>query len=300
MKKHKQSAQVVALGVFDGVHLGHQALLRALTGLAKRTKSQPIALTFLDHPEHVIRKSKPIPYLLPRQQTFELLLDLGADEVHFLPFTKAFSRQSPLEFIYWLLLRYNLKGVVVGTNFRFGKGAKGNVALLKREGERLDFKVVAVPPVKRLGGVVSSSRIRELLQTGKVEQANQLLGRPYELDGLVAHGKHVGHKIGFPTANLSQIPQVLPKDGVYACLVPIGKRVYRAGMNLGHRPTFKDDDHHRSAEVHMVGYKGNLYGKSLSVRLMKYLRPEIKFKTPDLLAKQIFEDLCVVLSLKVK
>jgi riboflavin kinase / FMN adenylyltransferase len=292
---------VIAIGVFDGVHKGHQALLKALTGLAQRRRAKSVALTFGDHPEDVLSGGPKVPFLLPRTETFHLLKHHGACEVRLIPFTRVFARKTPAQFIQWLQGRFKIVGIVVGNDFRFGKGAQGNVAYLRSEGSRLGFEVLAVSPVKRKGKVVSSSRIRDLLMAGRIKDANDLLGRPYELDGVVVHGKHVGHHIGFPTANLGQIPQVLPRDGVYACIVPIGGKKYRAAMNLGRRPTFKDDDHHRTAEVHLLGYKGEeLYGKPMRVWLMDYLRPERKFLSIAALARQIKSDIGRVMGINIQ
>jgi riboflavin kinase / FMN adenylyltransferase len=288
---NKGKSIVVTIGVFDGVHLGHQALIRRTTAWARKLKASSLALTFRDHPMHVLRGGPFIPFLLPRKATFDLLKEKGIGKVHVLEFTRAFSRKSPEQFVQWLCRLGNLKGVVVGRNFRFGQGAKGDVRLLTELGERYGFQVRALKPVRRDGRVVSSSRIRDLLAEGKTEGANRLLGRTYFIEGEVVHGKHVGHKIGFPTANLKAIPHYLPKDGVYACRVELGGRSYRAGMNLGKRPTFRDDDHHRQAEVHLLRYCGKLYGKRMRVYLLKYLRPERKFPTPARLVAQIKKDL---------
>ena len=194
----------------------------------------------------------------------------------------------------WLRAKGHLKGVVVGENFRFGKGAQGDVKLLIQLGQRYGFAVKVVKPVRLQGKVVSSSRIRETLALGKTELANRMLGRPYSIDGLVIHGKQVGRRIGFPTANLKVKEDLLPKDGVYACAVKLGTKFYRAGMNLGRRPTFKDDNHHRHAEVHLLHYYGRLYGKQMRVHLLGYVRPEKKFASSVLLVKQIKKDLAKI------
>jgi riboflavin kinase / FMN adenylyltransferase len=282
---------VLTIGVFDGVHRGHQALLRETVRLARKLKARPEALTFLDHPQHVLKGGPRIPFLLPRPETFRLLRRGGALRVHALEFTRAFSRKSPEEFVRWLGTLGRIRGVVVGRNFRFGKGAAGNAALLEKIGKSLGFAVRAVEPVRVGGGPVSSSRIRECLAGGKTAEANRMLGRPYAIEGEVIHGKHVGHQIGFPTANLGAIREFLPRDGVYACAVAVGSRWYRAGMNLGQRPTFGDDDHHRRAEVHLLHYYGRLYGRRMRVHLVKYLRPERKFPSSRALVRQIQKDL---------
>lgn len=285
---------VLTIGVFDGVHLGHQALLRRAVQLAKRLKARPEALSFHDHPMHVLKRGPRIPFLLPRGETFHLLRQKGASKVHVLRFTPVFSHKSPEQFVQWLCGLGKLKGIVVGENFRFGKGAKGDVALLRVLGKKMGFEVGVVPAVKIGGKIVSSSSVRQLLADGKTETANRMLGRPYAIEGEVVHGRHVGHRIGFPTANLHAVKQFLPKDGVYACAVRLGTRIYRAGMNLGKRPTFYDDNHQRQAEVHLLHYYGKLYGKQMTVYLLQYLRPEKKFPSTQALVKQIQKDLVQV------
>jgi len=282
---------VITIGVFDGVHLGHQALVRNTVMLGKKLRALPIAVTFHDHPMHVLRGSPHIPFLLPRPATFQLLERNGIHHVKVLKFTRAFSQKTPEQFVRWLQGLGNLKAIVVGEDFRFGRNAKGDVRFLKTLGAHWGFEVLPVRSIRRSGGVVSSSRIRELLSRGKTHLANQLLGKPYAIEGEVVHGKHVGHKIGFPTANLAHVAEFLPKDGVYACAVRLAGRYYHAAMNLGKRPTFQDDNHHRQAEVHILHYYGQLYGKRMRVYLLQYLRPERKFSSPDLLVRQIRKDL---------
>lgn len=285
---------VLTIGVFDGVHLGHQALLQRAVRMAKGLKAKAEALTFHDHPAHVLRGGSRIPFLLPRLETFHLLKRKGAAHVHILRFTRAFSKKSPEQFVQWLMRLGMVKGIVVGENFRFGQGAKGDVACLEELGPKYGFKVEAVKPVKIEGRVVSSSQIRQSLADGKTGIANRMLGRPYAIEGEVVHGRHMGHRIGFPTANLHAVKQFLPKDGVYACAVKLGNKFYRAGMNLGKRPTFQEDKHHRQAEVHLLHYYGKLYGKQMKVYLLKYLRPEKKFPSTQALVKQIQKDLTIV------
>ncbi len=282
---------VATIGVFDGVHLGHQALLRETAKMASRLRSKPMAFTFQDHPLHVLRGGSRIPFLISRQKAYRLLKTSGLSKVQVLSFTPAFSRLSPEKFIQRLQRIGRLKGIVVGENFRFGRNAQGDVELLEKLGKKAGFKVKALKAVRVRGQVVSSSRIRKYLAEGKTSLANRMLGWTYNISGEVVHGKHLGHKIGFPTANLSHIREFLPKDGVYACGLKLSGMYYKAGMNLGKRPTFKDDDHHRQAEVHILHYNRKIYGKKLRISLLEYLRPEMKFKSSDLLARQIKKDL---------
>jgi riboflavin kinase/FMN adenylyltransferase len=282
---------VITIGVFDGVHLGHQALLKEIIRLSKKYKAQPQVLTFHDHPAHVLRGGPRVPFLLNRSGTFELLRAKGAKEVHVVRFDKKFSQKSPEQFVQWLRAKGNLKAVVVGENFRFGHKAQGDVLYLTFLGKKYGFEVRGMKPVKLRGQIVSSSRIREALAQGKTKLANQMLGQPYSIEGLVVHGKELGRRIGFPTANLKVAEELLPKDGVYATAVKLGNKYYRAGMNLGRRPTFKNDDHHRQAEVHLMHYYGKLYGKTMRVYLLDYVRPEKKFASTPLLIRQIKKDL---------
>ena len=248
---------------------------------------------------HVLKGGPRIPFLLPRHETFKLLKKRGT-RLHVLNFTRAFSKKNPEQFVQWLGGLGKLKGIVVGENFRFGQGAKGDITALKSLGKKYGFKVEKVKAVRIKGKVVSSSLIRQLLAGGKTELANLMLGRPYSIKGEVVHGRHVGHKIGFPTANLHAVKQYLPQDGVYACAVKLAGKYYRAGMNLGKRPTFQDDDHHRQGEVHILNYYGGLYGKQMRVYLLKYLRPEKKFSSSAGLIRQIKIDLSQVKKVSFK
>jgi riboflavin kinase/FMN adenylyltransferase len=296
-KAFKKKGLVFTIGVFDGVHLGHQALVREAIRLAKKLRAVPEALTFHDHPRHVLTDGVKVPFLLDRKTTFEMLKADGLKNVRVLPFNREFSLKSPEEFVRWLVAQGPLMGVVVGQNFRFGRGARGDVRLLKELGRIYGFAVKGVARVHKEGSTVSSSFIRELLSQGQTEKANRFLGRPYFIEAKVVKGRQVGRRIGFPTANLGGVTRLPPKDGVYACLVKAGGKLYRGGMNLGRRPTFQDDDHHRKAEVHLLHYHGRLYGKTLRVYLMKYLRPEKKFSSPESLQLQIAKDLKVIQSL---
>ena len=296
-KSFKKKGLVFTIGVFDGVHLGHQALVREAIRLAKRLQAVPEALTFHDHPRHVLTDGVKVPFLLDRKTTFEMLKADGLKNVRVLPFNRDFSLKSPEEFVRWLVAQGPLKGVVVGQNFRFGRGARGDVRLLTELGRKYRFIVKAVARVHKEGSTVSSSFIRELLSLGQTEKANRFLGRPYFIEAKVVKGRQVGRRIGFPTANLGGVTRLPPKDGVYACLVKSGGKLYRGGMNLGRRPTFQDDDHHRKAEVHLLHYHGRLYGKTLRVYLMKYLRPEKRFSSPESLQLQIAKDLKAIQSL---
>ena len=301
MKKQTRLKPIVlTIGVFDGVHLGHQALIRETVRQAQKHRAIPAVLTFLEHPVDVLKGGSKVPFLLSREETFRLLKSFGLLKVKVLRFTRAFSKKGPEQFVQWLLRQGSIRAIVVGKNFRFGRGAAGNIQTLKELGRKYGFEVSPVFPLKIGGQVVSSSRIRELLETGRVETANRLLGRPYPLKGEVVHGRRVGRQMGIATANLGHVKQYLPKDGVYAGAVAVNGRFYRAGMNLGKRPTFAQKNPHRSAEAHLIGYRGRLYGRSLTVYLLKYLRPERKFASVPLLVQQIKKDLKAIQAIPLK
>jgi riboflavin kinase/FMN adenylyltransferase len=178
-KKTTKPTAVVAIGVFDGVHLGHRALLSALKRMARQTHATPIALTFRNHPEDVLAGGPRVPFLLEREASFRLLKKYGAEKVTLIPFTKAFARKPAEGFVNWMTQRFHLKGVVVGADFRFGRGAEGDVDFLRREGLKRGFKVMAVKPIKSGSVRISSNRIRLCLQEGRLDEANRLLDRPY-------------------------------------------------------------------------------------------------------------------------
>jgi len=282
---------VLTIGVFDGFHRGHQALVRETVRLAQRLKSSPVALTFTNHPLNVLHHEGKVAFLYPREETFHALREAGISRVIAVDFTTRYSRQTPEEFVRKLARRQDLKGVVVGNKFRFGAGNRGDVETLKRLGESYGFKVSAVSLRGGVESAVSSSRIRRALLTGRVEEANRMLDRPFHITGCVARGRHIGHQLGYPTANLERLGCFIPKEGIYACTVTVGGRTCRGGLDLGTQPTVSGGDRRVRAEVHLLGYRGDLYGKRITLHLFRYLRPEVRFKTLPALARQIRRDL---------
>ncbi len=282
---------VLTIGVFDGFHRGHQALVRKTMEWARRLKAVPSALTFRNHPLHVLRHPGKVSFLYPREETARCLKEAGLKNVAVVSFTLRFAHLTPEEFVQWLLKRYELKAVVVGANFRFGTGNLGNVKTLKRLGRRYGFKVMAVSLRGGDRNAVSSTRIRQALQAGRMKVANRMLGRPFHISGRVAPGRHVGHRLGFPTANLRSLKCFIPREGIYACLVRVGKKTYRGGLDLGVQPTLAAKDPRLCAEVHLLGFRGNLYGRRIVVHLFQYLRPEVRFKNLEQLKRQIRKDI---------
>ncbi len=283
----------VALGVFDGVHRGHQRLLDALAGLAKQTNATPVALTFDPHPRSVLHPDEPTRLLLPPRVRAEFLLHYGARKVLVYPFTPAFSACTAESFLDTLFASAEITGICVGANWRFGAKGAGNAAMLKSYTAKHGARTIPVPEVEYQKEPISSSRIRRLVAAGRLDDAAELLGRPYRLYGTVEHGKNfAGPGLGCPTANLALEHGILPPDGVYAARVFLpDAREYPAAVNLGFSPTFQWAGVGRRLELHLLDYSGDLYGKELSVELIAHLRPECVFSGPAELTRQIEIDI---------
>ncbi len=275
---------VVAPGNYDGVHVGHRALLDAARALCAPGERVTV-LTFDPHPARVLAPLRAPALLTTIERRTELLERAGAHGVVVQRFDRAFAARSPNEFIAELLLaQLGATGVVVGSNFRFGKDRAGGVETLRGAG----LRVRVVDAVTREGAVVSSTRIRACLGEGDVEQAARLLGRVHDVGGEVVHGDHRGSTIGFPTANLRAEPVLLPADGVYAVVARApGGELLRGVANLGVRPTVGAG---RSVEAHLFDFDGDLYGKQLRVGFVTRLRDEMKFDGIDALKAQIAKD----------
>jgi len=285
---------VATVGAFDGLHFGHIALLEETRILAREHLATPVMLTFSPHPREVLFPHIPFYYLTPLDEKIDILSHLNFPCVVILPFTKSLAELTPDLFVERYLVDYlKIKGVVVGYNFRFGRGRMGDVELLQTLGKKYDFFVRVVDPVEVDGIKVSSSKIRELLFNGEVEKANKLLGRPYFLKGKVILGKRRGRHLGFPTANLDiSSKKLIPKEGVYAAWVCLDDKKYKGALNIGKNPTFQDK--HLSIEVHILDFSGDLYNKTIKVELIKYIRGEQKFPSVEKLVEQIKRDCEIV------
>jgi riboflavin kinase/FMN adenylyltransferase len=280
---------VVVPGNHDGVHLGHQALLGAGRDRAG-ADLDTVALFFDPHPAAVLAPHHAPSALTTADRRTELLLALGADRVHRQTFDREFASLSPEAFVEEILVReLDTKAIVVGPDFRFGKGRAGDVSTLADLGKRHGFDVTRVPPVEVNGERVSSTRIRTLLAEGDVAAASQLLGRVPDVAGPVIRGDQRGRSIGFPTANIDPEPVVMPIDGVYAVVAKIvGESDLIHGVaNLGVRPTF---DAGRSVEVHLFDFDRDLYDERLRVGFVARIRGEKKFDGLDALTRQIGHD----------
>lgn len=279
---------IYALGFFDGVHLGHQALLEECRKMADSSGCAAGAVTFMSHPQKVILGRAP-GLINTAQDRKKLLVQFHMDKVAQLPFDEEMMRMHWQDFFKMLVQEYHVAGLVCGEDFRFGNRGEGTAQKLAAACADAGIPCVVVPQ-RKLGDIpVSSTYIRSLLEAGRLEEANRFLGHPHMLSGIVVTGRRLGHTIGIPTANVL-IPEdlVIPKLGVYACTVCLDERTYVAVTNIGSRPTV--GGHQIRAESWLLDYEGDLYGRQITLHFHAFLRPEQKFASVEALKEQIRED----------
>ncbi|MFC2007310.1 bifunctional riboflavin kinase/FAD synthetase [Chloroflexota bacterium] len=284
-----QQDMILAIGVFDGVHLGHQYLILKLKEEAGKQELLTGVITFHEHPQEVVSTDIKLPFLTDLKERSNLLKGAGVDAIISLTFTEELSQLSASQFVSLLQKHLRMRGLVIGSDFALGKQREGNIDVLRELGRKMNFSVNVVTPFRVNGEVISSTAIRRAIADGDMEKVHRMVGRPFRLRGMVVSGAGRGAELGFPTANLDiNQRQALPADGVYAGWAGINGNTYRAMINVGQCPTF--DGSERTAEVHVVDYQGDLYGRELKVDIMQRLRGEVKFRSIDELKKQIMED----------
>jgi riboflavin kinase/FMN adenylyltransferase len=282
----------LAIGVFDGVHRGHQAVISTSADHARTANGTPIVVTFDPHPEKVLRPEKAPHLLSATQHKIELIRNIGVGHLLVITFDKQFAATEPEDFVQELARNSKpLREICVGHEWSFGKNRRGNLELLKKLGNEFDFQVIGVPPVKANGDVVSSTAIRQAIERGDFAKAAAMLGREYTILGTVTRGDNLGKKIGFPTANLSAHSEQFPPNGVYAAEAKIDNRLHRGVINLGVRPTMSGGKSERVLEIHLFDFNRDIYGRDVEVRFLKFLRPEKKFENIDALVAQIRRDI---------
>ncbi len=281
----------IAIGTFDGVHLGHQQVIRQAVSDARQHEGLSVVVTFDRHPNSIVAPDRVPPQLYSQPQKLRALASLGAEATLVIPFTREFSALPAEDFIRALVAQLTpVQSVCVGSSFVFGRQRSGDVALLQRLGAELNFVVHGLAAVALDGEMVSSTRIRESLRAGEINRASQMLGREYALAGTVAHGDELGRKLGFPTANLDVRGLLVPPNGVYAAHARVAGVQHRAAVNIGVRPTLASAVPEVRVEAHVLDFKGDLYGQEMELTFVAKLRDEQKFSSLEELRAQIARD----------
>ncbi|MCA9470790.1 MAG: bifunctional riboflavin kinase/FAD synthetase [Nitrospirales bacterium] len=284
------SHPVLTIGNFDGQHVGHQALLSRVVTMARQHNGTSMVLTFDPHPASVLCPGVSLQYLTLNAEKFDFFERLGIKELVILEFTRQLASLTPEEFVKTILRDgLGIREVLVGQNFVFGTKRSGDIHDLERLGSEANFQVHSVPPVQIEGEIVSSTRIRKLLQAGHVKMAAQCLGRPYSLAGPVIHGEQRGGKLGWPTANLRMAQQrVVPADGIYATMAYVAGEWWPSIAYIGSRPTFSGGE--RMLEVHLFDQTRSLYGQHVQVNFIEFIRGDQQFSDVERLLQQMERD----------
>jgi len=289
--EHLRGPLFLAIGVFDGVHLGHQAVISTSTRHVRSAGGTPVVITFDPHPLKVLRPHNAPHLLTATQHKIALIRDLGVEHLLVINFDKKFAATPPENFIEQLVAHSKpLREICVGHEWSFGKDRSGNLDLLKKLGAQFHFDVVGIPPVKVNGTVVSSTAVRQAIERGDFATAAAMLGRDYTILGTVVPGDKLGKKLGYPTANLSAHSEQFPPNGVYLAEAWIHGVLYHGVVNLGYRPTVSSGKSERGLEIYLLDFDRDIYGEDVEVRFTRYLRPERKFDSLEDLVRQIALD----------
>ncbi len=281
----------LAIGIFDGMHRGHQYLIRKMVTRARALKAVPVVVTFFPHPAHVLRPGVKLGYLVSFAHRMQLMEELGVKLCVVVRFNKKVAAVEPEAFIRDVLVkRLGARAIFVGEDFRFGRNRAGDTELFNSLASRYGYTMHAIKALKSGSEAVSSTRIRALIAGGDLSGAKRLLGRPFSILGPVVHGKGRGKKLGFPTANVQYECDVLPPNGVYAVRVKHHNKILKGVANLGLRPSFKEKDPKVHLEVFLFDFKIDLYGKIIEVEFIKNIRSERMFQDPQELIAQIKKD----------
>ena len=281
----------VTIGNFDGVHLGHIPILKKLIDEAHGEHRKALVITFDPHPKRVLHPDiKPFYLITSLEEKIKLLEDAGIDGLILIPFDLEFAKTTAEAFVNKILWdKLHIRKIFIGHDYSFGKNKAGNEAFLSSRGKKLGFDVDVIHAVKLGDETVSSTRLRYAILNGNVKIAARLLGRPYNVSGMVVPGKSRGAALGIPTANIKPDKELLPAQGVYAVLVDLKGKRYQGVLNIGFNPTFSDKE--LSIEVFLFDFAGDIYGEKLNVLFVERLRDEIKFAKPEQLVEQIKKDI---------
>lgn len=280
----------IALGTFDGMHIGHQQVIGKLVSYCKEKGYKSVVYTFSNHPRELTRNGHRVHRLASNADKEKLIAQTGADYLLMIPFDEGFMKTSPEEFVgKYLIDGMNVKALAVGFDYRFGKGAAGDVALLERLASKYHYELLVADAVSLNGHKVSSSEVRDKIKHGDMVAAHHMLGRPYSVAGKVIKGKQVGRKLGFPTANLEvESYMSLIKPGVYVSYTEVGGKLYESLSNVGYNPTFEQTE--LNLETFLFDFDEDIYGQTIRIYFIAHMRGELKFSSLDDLIAQMNED----------
>ncbi len=287
---------VITVGMIDGVHLGHQVILKELVSQAKNIEGESVVITFWPHPRSVV-SDNPVLLLNTLDEKLAIIQEAGVDHIIVLPFTREFSILSPEDFVNLLFEKLHFKVFIVGYDHHFGKNRHGDFELVSKLGKELNFKAVRVSAFQIDNVNVSSTKIREALTEGNITTANRFLGYYYSLTGTVVKGEKLGTKLGFPTANLKFPPEkLIPAKGVYSAKITCRNGDIHYGMvNIGNKPTVNSDTEKLFTEVHIFDFNRRIYGENITISLLEKIRDEKKFNDTTALRKQMENDKLIIL-----
>lgn len=280
----------IALGSFDGLHLGHRALVQKAIEVAKKNKGKSMIYTFKNHPLSIINKEIMPKLLMDNDMKIRVLEHIGVDYLSLINFSREFMEISPEDFISNIVENYNAKGIIVGFNYRFGYKNLGDITLLKKLSVKYNFKLYVINPIKQNNELISSSRIRNIIsEQGDIKKANSMLYVPFSVEGKVVRGRQIGREIGFPTINLDYNKDyVIPKGGVYSTIVKYKDKFYKGVTNIGYNPTVENQK--LSIETHILDFNNNIYDETIRVYFTGRIRDEKKFDSLEELACRIEKD----------
>ena len=283
----------VGLGNFDGLHIGHIALINALINECKVNDLDSMVYTFAKHPENILKKKLATPLLITVEKKAELLNSLPLDYLFYEDFDESFSKMQPEDFVKDILVNnFNIKLAMAGFDYTFGYKGRGNADMLKKLGEKYNFRVIIIPPIKINDEIISSTLIRKYLAKGDMEKTFFLLGRHYSVTGVVKSGHRIGSRLGFPTANINPEDYlILPASGVYITKTSIDGKLYKSITNIGTAPTIKNEGNKVNIETHILDFNENIYEENIEVFFIKKIRDEKKFNDKEELIQQIKSDI---------
>jgi len=282
----------LTIGIFDGVHRGHQQILHSLVNKAHEAGGPALVLTFNPHPAVVLGGKLDFKCLTTPSERADLLESYGVDAVIMQTFSREFADQTAGQFMHQVVQHTGLRGLVIGYDTALGRGREGSATRLAEIGNELGYTVQGIPPLEDEKGIISSTRIRRSIAAGQVTSAAGDLGRYYAITGPVMHGDGRGHRLNLPTANIEVPPgKVPPANGIYACWASVDGQQYQAATNVGVRPTFTPDLPVPIIEAHLLGFDHDLYGQQIKLEFVEYLRPEVKYVSVDALLEQIHADI---------